>query len=232
MYTFNMKSVTVGSQPNNFHTETVSLKTWEQLINTAVQDIRRLDYVYRYTTIPIVVQESTSTHSYWVAIYSIMIHFHIHPDDKDIGCLLLNALIHDLPECISSDVVRTFKYSTPELKQEIDRAEKLLLSKFPYNINFLFQFCQDNKNKYIEAVTKAADFLSLFQYIRREIMRNNMEIYPFYIKMISDISSKTSGEIINKFNVKEFYEALLNESKRLETCFNNIEFLKQGMQIT
>ena len=165
---------------------------WEPVIQASLSDIRRLDDVIRYSSIPVVHHELVSTHTFWVALHAAMIHQHVNPKYTQIlGPLLIGALTHDAGESVTGDVVRTFKYSSPSLKEEIDKAEEKLSEKFPWEIRQLFTLSQVDDPvtaKYIKAIIKAADFLSLFQYMRREALRRNLEIIPFYDRMVADLT--------------------------------------------
>lgn len=153
--------------------------------------IKRLDSVIRYSSIPIVHSESVAQHSYWVVMYALLIHKAIGGEDRLTKDLLIAALVHDMAEAKTGDVVRTFKYSSEPLKKEIDKAEELITESFPQAVQDLFKmpfYITYDDGLYIKDVVKAADFVSLFRYMRKEAASHNMEIIPFYNRMITDIS--------------------------------------------
>jgi len=212
------------------------------VIRASTGDVRRLSSVWRFSSIPVAVQENVAEHSYWVAIYAAMIHLEILPDRDMLGKVVLASLIHDLEECVTGDVVRVFKYSTPELKAEVDRAEALLserldpevkaVSKTIRSFTGLTGSVETKWDRYTKAVVKAADFLSLFQYMRREAARGNMEIIPFYNRMVSDLSemAETTGvsdageEVIDTGFPESFYEELHAEAVAVRSdCFHGLE---------
>jgi len=200
---------------------------WNDLVQSSSGDVRRLASVWRFSSIPIAVDENTAEHSYWVALYAAMIHRTAAPDglfQGILGPILLKALVHDLAECVTGDVVRVFKYSTPELKQEVDRAENILMKKLPNLVQDLVgeaEQPQGNDKAYISAVVKCADFLSLFQFMRREAMRGNSEIAPFYGRMITDLETMASDErelVVGKdlkFRPSELYTAMFTEARAI-----------------
>ena len=163
------------------------------MIDAASGDVRRLDYVIRYSSIPVNFKESVSAHSYWVSLYSLLIHRKISTDTSLIGPILLKAVIHDVAEAKTGDLVRTFKYSLPELKEAVDKAEDLIVSSFHDQISSLFglftSMVGTDDLKYVEAVVKAADFLSLQQFMNREWLRGNREITPFFERMLTELDS-------------------------------------------
>lgn len=163
---------------------------WESLLESTSGDVRRLSYADRFTTIPVTLRENVAEHSYWVSLYAVMIHRFLGGSPDLLGAISVHALTHDLAECITGDVVRTFKYSTPELKASIDRAEDIMVEQLPADVKSLYPLWEQmagEKKPYIKAVIKAADFLSLFQYMNREVLRGNLEIDQFITRLKNDL---------------------------------------------
>jgi len=200
---------------------------WEEFIS-ATHECQRLDYTPRYSTIPVVTQESVSIHSYWVTVYTAMIHTALNPDDIDtLAACLTHAITHDMIEGIGSgDIVRTFKYRTKALKEAIDEAESQVMDESPLSLKRLFSIVSSLKKKtektdYIDSVVKAADFMSLHNFMIREVDRGNREIEPYYERMIQDLQSMadknrevhfvTGGK---DFFPSEFYEELVNNARK------------------
>jgi 5'-deoxynucleotidase YfbR-like HD superfamily hydrolase len=170
------------------------LKDWTDVIAAASEDVRRLSHVVRFSSIPVAVSENVAEHSYWVALYGALIHKHMRPGDYETtGAVVLGAVLHDLAECVTGDVVRTFKYSSTKLKAAIDEAEHLIVKQLPAPILQVYDLQDHLRFKdrpYVEAVVKAADFLSLVQYMVREARRGNREIiHPYYLRMEEDLRS-------------------------------------------
>jgi 5'-deoxynucleotidase YfbR-like HD superfamily hydrolase len=192
---------------------------WFDVIRSASGDIRRLSSVWRFSSIPVVFHENTAEHSFWVALYALIIHKEVNPEDNWlIGPICAKAISHDIPECVTGDIVRPFKYSTPELKQEVDRAERILFQKLPLRIKEIVDFdfnplFGEETSLYIDTVVKAADFLSLYQYMTREAVRGNHDIESFYHRMINDLKEMAKkSHMIRNFDAISFYEALSTES--------------------
>lgn len=195
-------------------------------------DVRRLSHVVRFSSIPVAVSETTAEHSFWVALYAVMIHLELGGKPEDIGAVVLGAVVHDLPECVTGDVVRTLKYSTPELKREVDRAEEFLSEKLLgpkiRGLLAVAELLRTKKAKkadpdYVKTVVKAADFMSLFQYMRREAMRGNLEIVPYFNRMRRDLHkmSRGAGEEPGTGFPFDFYASLCDEAGVISrTCFH------------
>jgi len=169
----------------------VTIKEWDGVIEACSGDVRRLSDVWRFGSIPILIRENTSDHSYWVCLYSVLIHRIVRPDDTNlIGPILLHATIHDLLESKTGDIILPTKYTTPELKAEIDRAELIHLETFEPEVKNLFELdnqLMGDESDYVKKIVKAADFMSLYQFMLREWGRGNREIKRFYLKMIDDL---------------------------------------------
>lgn len=176
-----------------------TVQDWKPLLEAASSDIRRLDYVTRYSSIPVTFPETDSMHMYWVSIYSMMVHRRLHgPRDLD-ALIMQHALTHDALECLSGDIVRTFKYSSEEFRQAVNRAEEGLANSLPIEVRSLLDEVRQHitsfghtlhwKGDYVKDVVKAADFMSLYQYMWREKKRGNSEIDPFFGRMIADLNA-------------------------------------------
>lgn len=176
---------------------------WRDVIETSSGDISRLNYVWRFSTIPVSTPESVAEHSYWVTLYSLMIHKELGGDKSLIAPILIKALVHDLPEIWVGDIVRTAKYKTEEFKRAVDMVEQIFIEESPDQIKGLFSLLKslipDDNSDYVHAIVKAADFMSLFQFMRREWLRGNREIKPFYEIMINDLNQ--AGERMEKENL-------------------------------
>jgi len=117
---------------------------WKGLIEASTNDIRRLSAVWRFSSIPVVAYETTAEHSFYVAIYAAMIHLEANSDDeRKLGAVIMNALMHDVPEAVTGDVVRPFKYSSEKLRANINEAEHDLVEKMPQRIHDLFVAAED-----------------------------------------------------------------------------------------
>ena len=197
---------------------------WESVLFSS-RDVQRLDYVTRFTSIPVVTREAVSTHSFWVSFYSQMIYDALKIDNGIfLGALLAKANLHDLVEMRSGDFVRTFKYKTRDLKKAIDAAEDILLDEFEAPIKAMYEsarvMAESTSPELVEAIVKAADFMSLANYMDRELLRSNYEVTPFYERMVGDIALMVDKphkyEWDNRsYDLKALYQTMYNRSKHL-----------------
>lgn len=200
---------------------------WASLLDSCTHDVRRLDSVIRFSSIPVTFSESTAAHSFWVTLYSLMIWQALSdarpgkmPPLEDV---LRHAVTHDLGESVAGDVVRTLKYATPEMKREVDRAEGLLVNELlPKAVRATFL---PSPSHDVLSIVKAADFLSLWQFMRREASRKNLEIMPYYVRMTKDLLAK-EGE--KDPLVGGLYRAMRSEADQVGAdCFGKLYFSKR-----
>jgi 5'-deoxynucleotidase YfbR-like HD superfamily hydrolase len=142
----------------------------------------RLRFVIRFSNCPRIHDESVSDHSFYVAIYSYLIGLALVANGTklDLGRMLGKALLHDVDECFSGDFIRMFKHSTPELKEQIDRACGSFMTKYCADITqsdklavWIYGSWFDSKTDVEGAVVAFADYLSVLSYIHQEIDLGN-----------------------------------------------------------
>jgi 5'-deoxynucleotidase YfbR-like HD superfamily hydrolase len=80
--------------------------------------IRRMHHVNRYSSLPVVKPENVAAHSWQVAFISYL----IAEDLAEKGCIvspelaLKAAVVHDVSEALSGDIIRSYKYQTPQME--------------------------------------------------------------------------------------------------------------------
>lgn len=205
---------------------------WTSLIRDISGDLNRLNSVWRYSSIPVTGKENDVEHQGWVCIYSLMIHNCLRPLDVDLsGPIATHAISHDIVECVTGDIVRTFKYSDLGLKNAIKTAEINILKNLPDSVQLLInchtrQLALMNKSHeldYVETVVKMGDFLSLWNFMKRELLRSNREIVPYVKMMVDDLECMSRNFLSGQSAVRvqdpsllasigQFYRELANEA--------------------
>lgn len=183
---------------------------WASVLGASSGDIRRLASVWRYSSVPITIPENVADHSFWVSVYAVMIHQELLRQSSSVVrrqygkqsvllAVLLRAVTHDLGEAVTGDIVRPFKYSSDSLKQAVDQAEESMVEKlFPQAVKEVFELTEEamantGVGTYANAVVKAADFMSLYQFMRREVLRGNCEVKGFVEIMVDDFHRACAG---------------------------------------
>jgi 5'-deoxynucleotidase YfbR-like HD superfamily hydrolase len=213
--------------------DTVSSQ-FQEVLEAIDGDVRRLDSVIRFSSIPTIVQESVSAHSFWVAFNAALIHRVIRPEDEMVlGAVVMKAIVHDLAECVTGDVVRTFKYSTPELRMAIEVAEDKLVADFAAPIHYLmrqaFHSIHNDHSQYISGVVKAADFMSLLHYMKREVRRGNREvIHPYYIRMEEDLNKHA---LAHSMTATHHCDSARREEMALSTLYSQMREVARTVRL-
>lgn len=84
----------------------------------------RLRHTYRYSAIPVVFRENVAEHSFWTALIGITIATEIAPGDADlIGEVAVKAMLHDIEESMTGDLIRDMKYHNDEVRESIRKVE-------------------------------------------------------------------------------------------------------------
>lgn len=79
---------------------------------------RQMSSVIRYSSIPHGRGENVAEHSFYVIFYALLIAKDLEKEGYQIDYyrLLTSAIIHDLDEAVTGDIIRPVKYSSRELK--------------------------------------------------------------------------------------------------------------------
>lgn len=87
--------------------------------------IRRMHHVTRYSSLPVIKPENVAAHSWQVAFISYLIATDLQDCGVAVetGTVLTGAITHDVSECLSGDIIRSYKYSSPEMEDITRRAD-------------------------------------------------------------------------------------------------------------
>ncbi len=145
-------------------------------------DTSRLRFIIRFSNCPRIHDESVSDHSFFVAIYSYFLGTALLADGAklDLGKLLGKALLHDVDECFSGDFIRMFKHSSPELKEQIDKACMNMMAGYCSDVSsstkvrlWTFGNWHESKIDLEGYIVSFADYLSVVSYVHQEIDLGN-----------------------------------------------------------
>ncbi|MBI4173676.1 MAG: HD domain-containing protein [Candidatus Aenigmarchaeota archaeon] len=92
-------------------------------IGKFLEQERNLGKVIRFSARARLKDESVAEHSFHVAFYSMLLaDLEMSYGNKvDVERLLRSALLHDLEECLTGDIMHSFKYSDAKVSKEIKR---------------------------------------------------------------------------------------------------------------
>ncbi|MBI3273700.1 MAG: HD domain-containing protein [Candidatus Colwellbacteria bacterium] len=150
---------------------------------------RSLTHVMRFSSIPQQFQESVAEHSFYVAYFTSILIYFLKKEGVSVreDRALKIALIHDMEEKFSGDILTPFKYYSQELYQAIRKVNRetvpLVFEHLPKPLakNFIALWKEDVDRKTKEAqVVKVADKLSLLSKCREEMSLGNAFFKPIY----------------------------------------------------
>ena len=170
----------------------------------------RLRYVVRFSTCHTVHKESVAEHSYYVALYALLISewlvFEVQYDFGVVGLcretLLRDALLHDFEEAITGDVNRVFKYSDPAIKEALDIGGELALRTIVHKLQidcdmnaWAWRWRHCKQDGYEGRILDFCDFLSVLSYVVQELTNANITMQEHWTTM---------WEYFEKFKAEEF----------------------------
>lgn len=103
------------------------------LPNILTGTLRRMHYVQRYSSVPVLNPENVAEHSWQIAMISYMLSMDINhnwqPATVDIEEVLVKAIVHDVSEALSGDIIRSYKHSSPAMRAACQEADRLNMAK-------------------------------------------------------------------------------------------------------
>lgn|SRR3990167_376175 len=171
---------------------------------------RRLLHIKRYNTTPLAVHESVADHSFFVAVYGWMLHEYLKQFGKESNLeeILKRALVHDMEESISGDIIMTFKHKNPEFANMLHELNKgsmdEVLKDLPQDLSKdIKEIWLRSKDETLEGfIIKAADKLSLVTYCIEQLLMGNEYMRPVLhraIEAIKNFNEPWLNEILHEF---------------------------------
>lgn len=138
-----------------------------------IRQLYRMDDIIRYNTHQKHKKETVAAHSYYVALFTMMLCNELHVTKMVREKAMAIAIVHDIPEVVINDVTYEAKKHMPEVKDALEAYEKKILqANFPdvYESMFESYFVDD---KIANAIVKLADTISVLQFSDYEEQMGN-----------------------------------------------------------
>lgn len=160
---------------------------------------RSLTHVVRFNSTPQHFRESVADHSFFVAYISSLLCRLLREKGVKIDAerATTMALVHDMEEIISGDILSPFKHHSKELNNAIRRVNrkriKDVFDDLPKKLAAYYTalWREENEQKTIEAqLVKASDTISLLAKCHEEVKAGNeffLKIYKFEYKNLEKI---------------------------------------------
>lgn len=145
--------------------------------------MRRMSHVNRYSSIPVHRPENVAEHSWWVTMIAYLIADDLFLQGVNIKMelVLSKALVHDLSECVSGDIIRSYKYSSPEVRKTLGDADRInmqgITSKMGSVGPSVYHDWARAKADGLEGdIVAFADMVGVVIYCREEYLMGNRQI--------------------------------------------------------
>lgn len=141
--------------------------------------IRRLHHIQRYSSIPVIKPELVSTHSWQMAMIGSLICCDL---EMPPGEVLERCVWHDVSECISGDIIRSYKHGSPEMEEACKEADHRntykLTREFGDNVGDTVYLIWENAKDDTLAgdIVRLADALCVCTYAAEEVRMGNQHM--------------------------------------------------------
>ena len=165
-------------------------KIFDHLLN------RSLAHVTRFNNRPQHFEESVAEHSFYVAYFTLLLCKLLEKEKIKIDHkkALSIAIIHDVEEGLSGDILNPFKHYNEKVYQAIRDVNKVMIGEMFVELSsdlsneLVKLWNEENAGKTIEAqVVKAADKLSLLSKCFEEIQAGNNYFEEIYKNQLSSL---------------------------------------------
>lgn len=134
----------------------------------SIRQLYQLDNIIRYNTFPKHKQETVATHSYYVALFTMMLCDELGVGSEIKARAIEIALVHDIPEVVTNDITHDAKDGMPEINAILEKYEKeILWANFPTIFRYMFM------NDVPNLIVKLADTISVLQFTDYELQMGN-----------------------------------------------------------
>lgn len=168
-----------GGRPLNFK------KNPMDIFSSINSNLQRLSHIRRYAALPVHRAENVAEHSFYCILYASLIARDLIAQGLEVNHeqVMVKALHHDLEEAMTGDIIRSFKYTTPELRAEIQKAGEIHMQELTKQLgdakDITYTSWATSKDDSIEGhIVKLADQLCLVAYLREEILSGNRHLIP------------------------------------------------------
>lgn len=176
----------------------------------------QLRYVERFSTSKKTHRENIAEHQFYTTFFTMMIGLHLGWSNEHLGIAVSRALIHDVEEHVTGDILRPIKHGSSEIRQLLERQSadscRSFFETLTHNrelsnkLFYSWQFAKENTQQGL--VVKFADYLSVLSYIYQEVKGGNLQM----IRLIPEIDDY--GMMFRRAEFK-FMENLVTQSESI-----------------
>ena len=187
------------------------------------ESLRRINHIRRYSSYPVLRQENVAEHSFWCSFYAYTIGLEINQKNKteivNIGILLEKAMLHDLEESQTGDMIRTFKYADEVARERLKIVEKGLLKKallFHEEVGeHIMKSWESSKDETIEGkIVSFSDLICVYLYCFDEIKIGNSFMFSVLKEAMIHLRKHEQNELLQPYCLeldREIKEMLMQQ---------------------
>lgn len=151
--------------------------------------------VFRFSSLPVHHRESVAEHTYYVVHLAWVLAMDIQRRGTTVAfeTLFARALVHDLDESLTGDIIRPFKHSSPELFEALTKGAREMFARRYQSlpggteVRDLWEGAKDNLLE--GRIVDFADVWSVYLYLYREVMLGSI----FAREKLKLIQSRVEG---------------------------------------
>lgn len=191
--------------------------------------VTRLRYIKRFSVAHVQHIEAVAEHSFYTAWYCMLIGNALHvngsPEAPNMEALLTRALIHDVDEAFSGDIIRMFHRDGGDLERLIHDRSGVMVRNFLDKVcngdvsmhSILYHNWENAKDREtVEGcIVSYADFLSVLSYVAQEVDGGNRRL----LDHLADIEEY--AESFNKDSRFDFLWTVLEGHRWMVTWLKN-----------
>lgn len=154
-------------------------------------ELRTMSIVPRWSIVHVTQKDTVANHSYYVTLYSYMIARTVKWEGK-IDHLMFTALLHDLDESVTGDIVGPIKEYIIDQDKMNDFLDRKITDRFgalAQETAWLESTMKLGELEEAEAIVKAADRLDAVFFLLMEERRGNTTISP----LVRDATNRLEG---------------------------------------
>jgi 5'-deoxynucleotidase YfbR-like HD superfamily hydrolase len=145
--------------------------------------VSRINHVKRYSSFPVLRPENVAEHSWWVAFIALIISDTLADQGIEVHTeiLLRRALVHDVDEVMSGDVIRSFKHTNEGIAEVMHIASNLNMHELTNEweeagITPMVDWIEAKDESIEGDIIRFADMATVALYIRSEKLLGNNEL--------------------------------------------------------
>lgn len=152
------------------------------LFGILIGPVRRMSHVHRYSSFQVHRKENVAEHSWWVAFISYLISMDLIHQGRELnaGLVLGRAIMHDISECVSGDIIRSYKHTNQRIRRAMNDADELNMKEITSKMggvgDDVYYDWSRAKSGIEGQIVAFADMVAVVVYCREEYLSGNREI--------------------------------------------------------